>query len=204
MGRTSIARGAIVFALASACLGASAQAAFAQSAPFSTESTAEESPPPAPAVPTDPGGFRKIRLGMSMDAVKEALKQDRLFSYRGDPDVSFIPVKEQRLIECGGNLYIDRAYFQFHDDRLLVMILMLDPAEVSYYETLEALRKSYGDPAILDPTHVVWETGALRLSLERPVTVKYVDAETYATLRGASSAGDDFEGLSRQRFLDQL
>ncbi len=145
-----------------------------------------------------------IRLGMSMDAVKEALEQDRLFSYRGDPDVSFIPVKDQRLIECGGNLYIDRAYFQFHEDGLLVMILMLDPAEVSYYETLEALRRSYGDPTTLDPTHVVWEAGALRLSLERPVIVKYVDAEKYATLRGGSGAGEDFEGLSRQRFLDHL
>jgi hypothetical protein len=46
-----------------------------------------------------PMGFRSISLGMDLDQVKQALKGDALFRYRGDPDVSFLPQTSQYLIE---------------------------------------------------------------------------------------------------------
>lgn len=181
---------------------------FAQSQPFgdeenAAEATSEDSTAPEPS-PAAPGGFRNIRLGMSMEAAKEALAEDPLFAYRGDPDVSFIPVEEQRLIECAGNVFIDRAYFQFRDEKLLVMILQLDPREVSYYETFTALSGTYGDPTFLDPTQVVWELAGLRLSLERPLSVKYLDAQSYAEVQEASAESADYDLATRRRFLEQL
>ena len=38
-----------------------------------------------------PNGYAGIKLGMSMDAVKEALQKDGQFGYRGERDVSLLP-----------------------------------------------------------------------------------------------------------------
>ena len=73
-----------------------------------------------------PQGFRGIELGMELERVKELLREDPCFDYRGDPDVSFLPQTFQTLIECTGNSYIERAFFQFHEKRLAIMILVLD------------------------------------------------------------------------------
>ena len=67
----------------------------------------------APTPQPLPLGFRTVTLGMGLDQVKAALKADPLFRYRGDPDVSFLPQTSQYLIECEGNSYLRRAYFQF-------------------------------------------------------------------------------------------
>ena len=45
-----------------------------------------------------PRGFRSIRLGMELEQVKQLLIEDPLFDYRGDPDISFLPLPPQTLI----------------------------------------------------------------------------------------------------------
>ena len=46
-----------------------------------------------------PGGYSKISLGMSVDEVKDALKSDSQFGYRGERDVSLLPGENRTLIE---------------------------------------------------------------------------------------------------------
>jgi len=111
----------------------------------------QSSPPPARALPM---GFRGISLGMGLDQVKQALKADPLFRYRGDPDVSFLPQTSQYLIECDGNSYLRRAYFQFADSRLFIMILVLDTLKLDHYSLFSALSAKYGAPTSLDPQAV--------------------------------------------------
>jgi hypothetical protein len=151
-----------------------------------------------------PRGFRGISLGMNIDDLKKALMADPLFGYRGDPDVSLLPRSHQYLIECEGASYIHQAYFQFANERLLTMIFVLDPEKLDHYSLFSALSAKYGQPASLSPQESVWQSDSVRLSLERPLTVKYIDEAAFMTLVGKSGAPSDLENLSREKFIEQF
>lgn len=161
--------------------------------------------PPETTAPAEiPRGFREITLGMELDTVKELLQEDPLFAYRGDPDVSMLPQPQQTLIECAGTSYIRRAYFQFHERRLYIMTLSLNPDRLDYYTMYSTLSGKYGSPDRLDPGSAVWELPELRLSLERPLNVKYIDVEVFSRLQEESRAGEDLRELAKERFLEQF
>jgi hypothetical protein len=155
-----------------------------------------------PASP--PVAFRGIALGMPLDQVKQLLKADPLFRYRGDPDVSFMPPSADPLIACEGTSYISRAWLQFAGGKLAVMELVLDARLVDYYSMFTALSRKYGDPASLDPRGAVWQSAAVRFSLERPLLVKYIDRVTFDAEVARGAAQQDLELLSRDRFIEQF
>jgi hypothetical protein len=151
-----------------------------------------------------PMGFRNVSLGMGLDEVKAALKADPLFRYRGDPDVSFLPQTSQYLIECEGTTYLRRAYFQFADSRLFIMILVLDAQKLDHYSLFSTLTGKYGQPTSLSPQESVWQSDPVRFSLERPLTVKYIDNRTFAAILAKGGAQKDLDQLSREKFLEQF
>jgi hypothetical protein len=155
-----------------------------------------------PAAP--PRGFRGIELGMDLEQVKAKLLEDPLFAYRGDPDVSLLPQPPQTLIECAGSSFLRRAYLQFNEQKLYILILVLAPDRLDYYTLFSTLSEKYGDPASLDPTEAVWDFPGLRLSLERPVSVKYIDTEVFERLQVAGRAERDLWEISKSDFLDQF
>jgi hypothetical protein len=158
---------------------------------------------PAGAV-APPMSFRNLSLGMGLDQVKASLKADPLFRYRGDPDVSFLPQTSQYLIECEGASFLHRAYFQFADSRLFIMILVLDPQKLDHYSLFSALSAKYGQPSSLSPSESVWQSAPVRFSLEKPLTVKYIDNTTFAAILAKGGAQKDLEQLSREKFLEQF
>ena len=151
-----------------------------------------------------PGGFRELRLGMSLDAAKKALKADTYFDYRGDPDVSMLQRPDDNLIECGGFSYISRAYFQFHDKILYTINLVLNRAEIDFYTMYTTLVAKYGQPTFLNPQEVVWESDAYRLSLEHPLSVKYIDRQIFEKLKEAGKMQESARAVSRADFLKQF
>jgi hypothetical protein len=162
----------------------------------------ETAPAAAPAPP--PSSFRGIALGMPVDQVKALLRQDALFRYRGDPDVSFLPSSGESLIETEGSSYIRRAYFQFADGALYVFIIVLDTARLDHYGLFTAFSAKYGPPASFDPREAVWQSDAVRFSLERPLTVKYIDRRVFEAQAARGAAQEDLELLSRERFIEQF
>jgi hypothetical protein len=158
----------------------------------------------AEAQQAGPRGFRAVELGMGLEAVKERLAADSLFAFRGDPDVSLLASPQQTLIECAGVSWVRRAFFQFHDGRLFSIILVLDPRLLDHYTLFQTLSRKYGAPARLDPAEAVWEFPGLRLSLERPLSVKYLDSELFAALQEQGRAGEDLSELTKQMFLEQF
>jgi len=168
---------------------------------FAAPVFAQAAPPAAKPLPV---GFRGITLGMGLDQVKQLLKAEPLVRYRGDPDVSFLPQTSQYLIECEGNSYLRRAYFQFADSRLFIMILVLDTRTLDHFSLYSALSAKYGQPASLSPQEVVWQSGPVRFSLERPLTVKYIDNTTFSALLSKGGAQKDLDQISRDKFIEQL
>ena len=151
-----------------------------------------------------PMGFRGFKLGMTVDQVKSLLLEDLYFDYRGDPDVSFMPETTQVLIECEGFSFIERAYFQFNDEKLYILILVLNEDKVDHYSLFTTLIEKYGDFTSLDPLKVEWHFENVRLFLERPLSVKYVDVEVFDKITEQGEADEQERDLSRQQFLDQF
>lgn len=149
-------------------------------------------------------GFRGIQLGMSIEDAKNALGTDPNFDYRGDPDVSLVPSSGRPIIETGGVAFVDRAILQFTDDRLYVLTLILNESRLDFFSVFSEFSGRYGNPDSLDPGQAVWESESVRISLERPVTVKYIDVELFNGIVEAGVLEESLEEMTRERFLEQL
>ena len=156
----------------------------------------------APENPEDlPRQFRDLALGMALEDLKSALIRDMLFSFRGDRDVSFLPVREQTLVETTGLSYIRRAYFQLVSESVYIMSFSLDTRFMDHYSVFTTFIKKYGEPQTLSPSEAVWDDGETRISIERPLTVKYIDRTVFDRLIEESRTGEKLELLRREEFL---
>ena len=151
-----------------------------------------------------PRSFRKLQLGMSLDELKSELEDDGLFEFRGDRDVSFLPVKEENLVETTGLSFIRRAFFQLRSGRVFIMAFSLDTDRMDHYSVFTSLIKKYGEPVSLNPREAVWEDEETRVSLERPLTVKYIDMTVFREIMGGSRAEETHEVFLRQGFLNEF
>ncbi|MBO8458259.1 MAG: hypothetical protein IAA81_08570 [Spirochaetes bacterium] len=151
-----------------------------------------------------PDTYRGIQLGMSLDEVKEVLKTEPVFGYRGERDVSMIPNPDRTLIETFGTGYIKKAWFQFSEDKLYIMTVVLDSDKIDYYSMYQSLSKKYGEPDSLSPRKALWNSDTVRLSLEKPLSVKYIDSVIYDSLLKESQAGIDYEELLQESFIESF
>jgi hypothetical protein len=151
-----------------------------------------------------PASFSTVALGMDVDTVKNRLREDPNFSYRGDPDVTLTPSRQQQLIEVKGGLYIDRAFFQFEERALYIIILQLNRDRLDYYTMYTHLEGRYGEPAEFSPSRAVWESPEVRLSLEQPLTVKYVHRPVFERLVEAGEMERSRRDVSREAFVEQF
>ena len=155
--------------------------------------------PEEPEAP--PRQFRGVFLGQSLDELKTALMGDLLFNFRGDRDVSFLPIREQTLLETTGLSYIRRAYFQLSDGAVYIMSFSLDSRRMDHYSVFTSFVKKYGEPKTLSPGEAVWESDDTRVSIERPLTVKYIDKTVFDRLVEESRTKERAEMLAREDFL---
>lgn len=156
----------------------------------------------APENPEDvPRQFRALSLGLPLDDLKTALIADSLFLFRGDRDVSFLPVREQTLVETTGLSYIRRAYFQLSGGAVYIMSFSLDTRLMDHYSVFTSFVKKYGEPVSLNPGEAVWESEETRVSIERPLTVKYIDKTVFSRLIEESRDLERRELLRREEFL---
>ena len=158
-------------------------------------SLAPDSPEPVPRQ------FRELLLGMSLDELKLALRGEDLFRFRGDRDVSFLPVREETLVETTGLSYIRRAYFQLAGGAVYIMSFSLDTRMMDHYSVFTSFVKKYGEPISLSPGEAVWESDDTRVSIERPLTVKYIDMIVFNRLIEESKNNEMRELLRREEFL---
>ena len=58
-----------------------------------------------------PKGYGSVTLGMTLDEVKEALKTDPAYNYRGDRDVSLLSGENRALISVDGVLFFEEYIY---------------------------------------------------------------------------------------------
>ena len=159
----------------------------------------------APEFPDEvPRQFRDLYLGMSLGELKFELARDGYFAFRGDRDVSFLPVREETLVETTGVSYISRANFHLINGEVYIMAFALNTRLMDHYSVFTAFVRRYGEPDYLSPREAVWETDETRVSIERPLTVKYIDKIVFDRLIEESRVRGGLELLRREEFLDNF
>jgi len=151
-----------------------------------------------------PRQYRSLSLGMSLDELKDALTKEALFQFRGDRDVSFLPIRDQSLVETTGMTFIKRAFFQLRDAKVFIMAFTLNTEIIDHYSMFTQFVKKYGQPSYLDPSIAVWETDDTRVAIERPLTVKYIDRAVFNELVNESGLIESGHVQLRQDFLDEF
>ncbi len=151
-----------------------------------------------------PRQFRELVLGMSLDELKDVLAKDGYFNFRGDRDVSFLPVREQSLVETTGTSFIRRAFFQLRDSSVFIMSFTLNTSIIDYFSVFSKFVEKYGKPSWLDPRMAVWETDETRISIERPLTVKYIDKVVFDDIVSESGLIESGQVEMRRDFLDEF
>ncbi|MFO7730703.1 MAG: hypothetical protein R6V86_08055 [Spirochaetia bacterium] len=168
-----------------------------------TEQTEKNEQPVERAEPL-PAGFNRIQLGMDLASVQQALEADGNFRYRGEPDVSMLRSRNDALIQTDGVDFIQQASFQFVDNALFTITLILNPSRLGYYTMYSTLQERYGEPERLSPEKAVWENEQVQMALERPLRIKYISMPTLQELRRSSTREKSLERLTRERFLEQF
>jgi len=171
-------------------------AGFTQETPAPEESAEEESGLPRK--------FRELSLGMSLEDLKQNLIADNYFNFRGDRDVSFLPVRNQSLVETTGLSFIRRAFFQLRDGAVFIMSFSMNTGIIDHYSVFTQFVEKYGQPSWLDPRTAVWETDDTRISIERPLTVKYIDKIVFDDIINESGLVESSHVRQRQEFLNEF
>lgn len=151
-----------------------------------------------------PKGYGSVTLGMTLDEVKEALKTDPAYNYRGDRDVSLLSGENRALISVDGVLFFEECLFQFEDDVLYIITLNLNKSELDYYSVFSKLCEKYGEPDSLSPEKSQWNNGSVIFSLEKNLSLRYIDASTFEELQKSSLVEKTAREKTRQDFLDSL
>jgi len=151
-----------------------------------------------------PRQFRQLYLGMNLDDLKDNLLSDDYFNFRGDRDVSFLPIREQSLVETTGSSFIRRAFFQLRDGEVFIMSFTLNTQIIDHYSVFTQFTERYGEPSYLDPRTAVWETEDTRIAIERPLTVKYIDKIVFNDILGESGLIESNQVRLRQEFLNEF
>jgi hypothetical protein len=151
-----------------------------------------------------PRQFRQLSLGMSLDDLKENLLRDGYFNFRGDRDVSFLPARDQSLVETTGSSFIRRAFFQLRDGAVFIMAFTLNTEIIDHYSVFTQFVEKYGQPSSLDPRAAVWDTEEIRIAIERPLTVKYIDKIVFNDIVNESGLIESGQVRMRQDFLNEF
>lgn len=181
-----------------------AQSALAPAATAATAPAASPSGSPAASSQSLSRGYDKLVLGMAYQAAYDALSNNTALDYRGAPDVSMSPGRDEKIIESRGGRFIERGVFQFRAEKLFTIILEMNPLQLDYYTLFTTFSQRYGEPVSLDPHQAIWEDASVRLILEKPCTVKYLDRPVIEGILQSSTIQAARQEESRQLFIDRL
>ena len=156
-----------------------------------------------------PDGYGDVHLGMSLDETKQQLLKNPDFGYSGDRDVSLLPGDARVLIETNeaggrGSSYLKQCWFQFYNEQLYIITVNLNTQKTDYYSMFTTLCKKYGEPESLDPQKAVWRSKEITMQLEKPLSIKYIDNETFDMLKNAATVEKSYEEKNAQAFLEEF
>lgn len=156
-----------------------------------------------------PNGYKSVKLGMSLEETKEELVKDSDFGFRGERDVSLLPSANKELIETDsstalGSNFLERCWFQFYNDELYIITININRNKIDYYSIFTTLCEKYGEPTSLSPQSATWKTNDVTMSLEKPLTLKYIENNIFKETQNYSNINLSATEITQKMFLDEL
>ena len=99
---------------------------------------------------------------------------------------------------------MSQCSFQFYEDKLYTIILTCNPQKMDYYSLYQTMSDKYGQENYLDTEKIVWENESVIISLERPVSMKYVDKKVFEGLKKSEEVQKTGEEILRKQFLESF
>ena len=129
-------------------------------------------------------GFKNITLGATRQDTINAILSDNTMTLpkqymTGNVDLSaeesatFLALEENKFYKSG--------YFVFKNDALYSITINFQPNQVDFLELLSALNAKYTKGAFINANTVAWQNGDIKIILERPSVVKYIDMNNVTT-----------------------
>lgn len=152
------------------------------------------------------GRYREFFISMSVDECREALKKDGYFFYSDQEQPSLMRPSNEILIDSPGRSFIKRGWFQFQDDRLIVMTFQLNQDKLDYYSIFRQLKEKYGDPLELSPQMALWrnEESGEEMILSRPLEMKYRDGNYFRQLQEDRRVEETVVETLRENFIQEF
>ncbi|MDC7224015.1 MAG: hypothetical protein PQJ60_09765 [Spirochaetales bacterium] len=150
------------------------------------------------------GTYRELFLGMGLEETKEALRADNYFAYRGEVEVTMFNNPNENIIDCRGTGFIERAWFQFREGKLFIIELEMSRERIDYFTLYSQLNDKYGEPDEMNPQYAAWHSEDTILSLEYPLTIKYLDRVSFEASLEESRVRESYRETSREEFAEEF
>ena len=75
---------------------------------------------------------------------------------------------------------------------------------MDYYSIFTKLTEKYGEPDSFDPQSATWKDDEVTMSLEKPLTLKYIDNKLFEETQNYSNIQPSPTEITREMFLDEL
>ena len=75
---------------------------------------------------------------------------------------------------------------------------------MDYYSVFTTLTKKYGEPTSFSPQAATWKNDEVTMSLEKPLTLKYIDNKLFDKTQNYSNIQASPTEVTRDMFLDGL
>ncbi len=129
-------------------------------------------------------GFKNITLGATREDTINAILSDNTMTLpkqymtgtvdlNAEESATFLALEENKFYKSG--------YFIFKDNALYSITIYFQPNQVDFLELLSALNAKYTKGSFLNANTVAWQNGNIRIILERPSIIKYINMNNVTT-----------------------
>jgi hypothetical protein len=80
----------------------------------------------------------------------------------------------------------------------------MNKEKIDHYSIFKTLTEKYGEPQSVTPQKSVWKNDEITMTLEKPLTLKYINNKIQDQLQQYSTIQKSAEEMTQQMFLDQL
>lgn len=146
-------------------------------------------------------GFDNLFIGMDYQSALEALDSSDNFIYNSQMPMW---INDNPVIAANGKGFVDKGYFQFYNGILYSITIELNKNRIDFFTMFMQLQAKYGKYKSFSPTIVRWEDENALLSLERPLTLRYLEKATHSQLLESSKTKKSQAQKKREDFLEQF
>ncbi|QEN03245.1 hypothetical protein EW093_00505 [Thiospirochaeta perfilievii] len=118
--------------------------------------------------------------------------------------MSMLLTDNRSIIESKGSVYIDNGYFQFYKDVLYTITLILDTKKIDYHTIYTTFTDKYGKHTSLNPKVVTWQDDRVKITLEKPLTIKYVSLVEFNEILESDTTEKAIQERLREDFINEF